>query len=654
MTVPDFQLDDEASEEASRISAAIGAATDRLRSLQHADGHWCGELEGDTILESEYLLLLHFLGRSSEVRFRKGAEYIRRQQLPEGGWAIYAAGPTDLSASVKAYFALKMAGDSPAAAHMTRARERILAMGGIDACNSFTKIYLSIFGQYEWAKCPAVPPELILLPDWFVFNIYRMSYWSRCIIVPLSIIWAFQPMCDVPDEWSIRELRCGTDTLVCAAQTGVSAPQVKRSRRERFWRAFFNTLDVVLKLVEALPIKPLRRRALEKATQWIVEHLEKSAGLGAIFPPILNTIFAFRAVGHPAEHPVIQSQLRALERLEIEDDHTLHLQPCFSAVWDTALAVHILRETGAPADDPGLLEGARWLLRKQVTTTGDWARNNPGAEAGGWFFQYENEFYPDTDDTSEVLLALDGVRFPDADEERMRQDGLARAVAWQLSMQNRDGGWGAFDKECNNEVFTFIPFADHNAMIDPSCEDITGRTLEALIGLGFDSQHPALRDAVRFLHHTQDLSGTWYGRWGCNHIYGTFLALRGLAVVDPTGHASRFERAAHWMIERQNADGGWGEMPHSYDEPMLKGVGPSTPSQTAWALLALIAAGKSDCQAVQRGIEYLLENQRDDGSWRDDYWTATGFPKVFYLRYHLYATYFPLWALGEYRDTITR
>ncbi len=642
MTVHDFPSLNETTEEAARLSASIDAATRCLSSLQHPDGHWCGELEGDTILESEYLLLLYYLGRSHEDRFCKGSEYLRRQQLPEGGWAIYVGGPTDLSASVKAYFVLKMSGDSPAAPHMARARQRILEMGGINACNSFTKIYLSIFKQFEWSKCPAVPPELILLPDWFVFNIYKMSYWSRCIIVPLSIIWAFQPTCDV---------HCSIDELRCPFPSGDGGAK-RRSGRERFWRAFFNILDFALKRIESIPVKPLRRRALEKATQWIAGHLDKSDGLGAIFPPIINTIFAFRALGHPPEHPVIQSQLRALEKLEIEEEGTLRLQPCFSAVWDTALAVHILNATGTPSDDPRVLAGARWLLDKQVTRMGDWKRNNPAGEIGGWFFQYANEFYPDTDDTSEVLLALDAARFPDAEEERKREEGIARGLAWQLTMQNKDGGWGAFDKECNNEVFTFIPFADHNAMIDPSCEDITGRTLEALIALKFDPQHPAVRGAVRFLHQTQDFSGTWYGRWGCNYIYGSFLALRGLAAVDPNGHDTRFERSARWMIERQNPDGGWGEMPHSYDDPMLKGVGPSTPSQTAWALLALIATGNADSDAARRGVEYLLKNQHEDGGWRDDYWTATGFPKVFYLRYMLYATYFPLWALGEYRDAI--
>ncbi len=642
MTVHQFPVVDEVSEETTRVAAAMEAARQRLFSIQHMDGHWCGELEGDTILESEYLLLLHYLGRAHDERFRKGAAYLRQQQLDDGGWPIYAGGPTELSGSVKAYFVLKLAGDSPDAPHMVRARESILALGGVDACNSFTKIYLSIFGQYDWAKCPAVPPELILFPDWFAFNIYKMSYWSRCIVVPLSIIWAHKPTCEVP---------LGIEELYAAKR---HAEPVKRSRRERFWRGFFNVTDVVAKIAEAIPLKPLRRRALKKATAWIVEHLEGSGGLGAIFPPIINVIFAFRALGYSADHPVIKSQLDALESFEIEENGTLRLQPCFSAVWDTALAVHILRQTGTAANDPRLLAGARWLLSKQSTIDADWKRNNPEGKGGGWFFQYDNLFYPDTDDTSEVLLAIDGVRFTDHEEESARRVALDWAIQWQLSMQNRDGGWGAFDKECNNEVFTFIPFADHNAMIDPSCEDITGRTLEALVGLGFDPRHPALQAAVRYLHDTQDFSGTWYGRWGCNYIYGTFLVARGLAAVDPAAHAHRFERMVRWMNEHQNPDGGWGELPASYDDPSQKGIGPSTPSQTAWGLLSLLAAGAGDSEEARRGVDYLLRNQREDGSWRDDYWTATGFPKVFYLRYHLYATYFPLWALGEYRDATTR
>jgi len=643
MTAHDHALreSDEVAIDVAKIDAAIDAARRRLFSIQHEDGHWCGELEGDAILESEYLLLLHFLGRADEPRFRKGANYIRRQQLGDGGWSIYAGGTTDLSASVKAYFVLKMAGDSPAAPHMARARSAIRGLGGVDRCNTFTKIYLSIFGQYDWSKCPAIPPELILLPDWFAFNVYRISCWSRAILIPLSIVWARKPRCAVSAEWSIAEL--------VVSGSGGTAPGAQRPRRERFWRAFFNAVDIILKLVETIPVKPLRTRALHRASDWIVEHLEMSGGLGAIFPPIVNTVFALRSLGYPPDHPIVESQLRALESLEIEEDDTLRVQPCFSAVWDTALAAHTLRESGTPADDPRLLEAARWLLSKEVRMAGDWKRNNPEGEPGGWFFQYENEFYPDTDDTAEVLLALAGARFPSADEERARQAAIARALKWQLSMQNTDGGWGAFDKASDNEIFTFIAFADHNAMIDPSCEDITGRTLEALPALGVDSHHPAVRGAARFLLEKQDLSGTWYGRWGCNYIYGTFLALRGLAAAGEPMSAHRYQRTVRWLIEHQNEDGGWGELPRSYDEPAFKGIGPSTPSQTAWALLALLAAGHGGSEAVRRGVSYLLERQRDDGSWRDDHWTATGFPRVFYLRYHLYATYFPMWALSEAR-----
>lgn len=626
------------------LECAITAARQKLFDIQHADGHWCGELEGDTILESEYLLLLYFLGRWNvdANRVRKTCEYLRRKQLADGGWAIYEGGPTDVSASVKAYFVLKLAGDSVEAPHMERARRVILDGGGIEACNSFTKIYLSIFGQYDWNGCPAVPPELILLPEWFVFNIYEMSYWSRAIVVPLSIIWASKPVCRVPDDRRIDELH----------NSRLQPKHVSKSTREKFWRAFFTVIDRGLKAVDALHIRPFRRRAFERAERWILDHLDASGGLGAIFPPIVNTIFAFRCLGRPADDPLILGQLAELHRLEIEEDDTLHLQPCFSAVWDTALAVHCLCASGTAPDDPRVLAGARWLLDKQTTTRGDWARKNPEGQPGGWYFEYENEFYPDTDDTSEVLLALNAVRFPDPVEERRRRDSVGRAVLWQFTMQNDDGGWGAFDKGCDNDVYTFIPFADHNAMIDPSCEDITGRTVEALQYLGYPREHPVVRKAIDYLYATQTPQGTWYGRWGCNYIYGTWLAARGLAVAGEPVEGDRLQRVVRWFAERQNDDGGWGELQSSYDDPALMGVGPSTPSQTAWALLTLMELGESSSDIVRRGIDYLLDGQREDGSWFDETWTATGFPRVFYLRYHLYATYFPLWALAAYRRTV--
>jgi squalene-hopene/tetraprenyl-beta-curcumene cyclase len=612
-----------------------------LLSLQAADGHWCAELEGDTILESEYILLLHFLGRAGERRAAKAAEYLRRRQLKSGGWAIYPGGPAEVSASVKAYFVLKLLGDDAGAPHMVRARRVIQELGGIDACNSFTKIYLAVFGQYPWELCPAVPPELVLLPGWAPFSIYRMSYWSRAIVVPLSIVWASRPVCPVPSHADIAELRVAR-----------ALQKVRRPLRERAWRTVFTAADRALKLGERASLRPLRRRALRVAERWILARLENSDGLGAIFPPIINTILAFRCLGYGLDDPRVLSQTRELEKLEIEEDATLRIQPCFSAVWDTCLCARTLAqcdEKGGGSSEEALLQAGRWLLDHESRRTGDWVRNSPAVEASGWYFEYANEFYPDTDDTAEVLAALASIRFPDPAEEARRLAAVERGLAWHLAMQNEDGGWGAFDKGCDLEVLTFIPFADHNAMIDPSWEDITGRSLEAFAVLGLKRDRPVVRRAVAYLRSRQDEDGTWYGRWGCNYIYGTYLALSGLQAVGEDLRQERYRRSVSWLEGHQNDDGGWGELPASYDDPRLKGQGPSTPSQTAWALLGLMAAGRGDGLAVRRGVAYLLERQRADGSWRDDFWTGTGFPGVFYLRYHLYATYFALRALTLYQ-----
>ncbi len=631
---------DSVSTGAARTSVrnAVEAAQRYLLSIQAPDGHWCGELEGDTILQSEYILTMHFLGRTGEEGVRKTAEYLRRKQLPGGGWAIYEGGPAEVSSSVKAYFVLKLMGDAPNLPHMAKARETILRLGGIEACNSFTRIYLAIFGQCNWDDCPAVPPEIVLLPDSFVFNIYKMSAWSRGIVVPLSIIWASKPSCPVPDHAAIPELHVPR----------AKAPVVARSRKERLWRDFFTRIDLNLKRLEKANVRPLRKKALAACETWIHDRLALSDGLGAIFPPIVNTIIAFRCLGYAMDDPRLTAQIRELEKLGLEDEETQHMQPCFSPIWDTALVIEALSDAGTPSDDPVLLNAARWLLDKEVKKVGDWKKACPAAEPGGWYFEYANEWYPDTDDTAEVLTALSRVKFPGESEDLARQGAVARGQAWMLAMQNRDGGWGAFDKDCDNEVLTYIPFADHNAMIDPSCEDITGRALEALHSIGVPAGHPAVRRAAAFIDDKQIEDGTWYGRWGCNYIYGSFLALRGLLHAGEDLRQPRFQRTAEWIRAHQNTDGGWGELPLSYEDPTTKGQGPSTPSQTAWALVALFATGDRDSEAVRRGVDYLLVHQLYDGSWKDDHWTATGFPKVFYLRYHLYATYFPLRALALY------
>jgi squalene-hopene/tetraprenyl-beta-curcumene cyclase len=619
----------------SDVDRAIEAARRHLLSIQRPDGHWCGELEGDSILGSEYILTMHFLGRTHEPRVLKAAEHIRQKQLPAGGWSIYPGGPPEVSASVKAYFVLKLVGDRPDAPHMQRARRAILDRGGIEACNSFTKIYLAIFGQYDWERCPAVPPEMILLPRWFYINIYEMSSWSRAIFVPLSIVWAHKPRCPVRPEAGIAELH-------------VPVPPALDRGDRGFLRTFFHGIDRGLKLLEKLPVKPSRELALRRAERWILERLEGSDGLGAIFPPIVYTIMALRCLKYSTEHPTVRQQVRELEKLEIEEESTLRIQPCFSPVWDTALSMNALVESGLPPRHPALQRAAVWLLHRRGHGAGDWRVKNRRRSRPGWFFEYANPFYPDNDTTAMVVTALSKVHLDGAADDARRQHAIREAYAWQLSMQNSDGGWGAFDKNCDKELLTHVPFADHNAMIDPSNEDITARILETFSCLGVDRTSAPARRALRFLLRKQEPDGSWYGRWGCNYLYGTWLALWGLRSMGESVRAPQVRRAVDWIHAAQNADGGWGELPLSYDDARHKGRGPSTPSQTAWALLGLMAGGETAAASVERGVDFLLREQSADGTWHEEYWTGTGFPGVFYLRYHLYGTYFPLLALSEH------
>ena len=656
-----------------RLQSAVEQAQHRILSLQRSDGHWCAELQGDTILESEYILLLHFLARGDDDRVdpelldagrvAQACEYLRSQQLDDGGWSTYPGGPADASPSVKAYFALKLGGDDPDAPHMRRARERILELGGIDATNSFTKIYLAIFGQWDWRRAPAVPPELILMPTWFYVNIYDMSSWSRAIVVPLAMIWALKPRCVVPEHQSIREL------------SHVRAPrQVERGRKQRFWAAFFRLVDRGIKGAERLGLfRPFRATAMDQCKSWIEARLPESDGLAAIFPPILNVIIAYRTLGYAEDHPIVNSQLEELRKYELVEGGALRLQPCLSPVWDTSLSINALLESGIRADHPAIQRAALWILEREVRQDGDWKVKNPELSPGGWYFEYANEFYPDCDDTAEILAVFSKLQMTDPEQEEKRREALERALRWQCGMQNDDGGWGAFDRECNKELLELVPFADHNAMIDPSTADITARTIEALIAHGHDYRSPEVHRALRFLCLQQEPDGCWYGRWGINYIYGTWLvlgAMRSAGVHRRDPYEGRVRRAVDWLIGQQNEDGGWGESPASYEDPSTRGVGSSTAAQTGWAMMGILAVEAERLAegghafegerlnrleaALRRGCEYLLDAQTSSGCWDDAHWTGTGFPTVFYLRYHYYDHYFPLQALAAYSALLER
>jgi squalene-hopene/tetraprenyl-beta-curcumene cyclase len=622
---------------AVQLEEAIERGVDYLLSLQHEHGYWHAELEADTTLESDYIFYLNILGKADAERVAKLANYVRRRQLPDGGWNIYEGGPAEVNATVKAYLALKLAGDAAEAPHMLRARERVLALGGLERTNSFTRFYLALVGAIDWKLVPAIPPELVLLPDWFALNIYEMSSWTRAIVVPLTILYAHKPSFPLPAAARVDELFLDPRRRLPAFDWDTNLFS---------WRNVFLAADRALKLYERLPWKPLRRRALGQARSWMLDHLERSDGLAAIYPAMMNSIFALLALGHPADDPLTAREVRELARFEIEEKDTIRVQPCLSPVWDTCIAMVALEEAGMPPNHPALVRAADWLLEKQIVGPGDWQRKNADGPPGGWAFEFRNDFYPDVDDTAFVLMALARVDYPD--RARMQQ-AIRRGTAWMLSMQNRDGGWGAFDHDNDCYVFTKVPFADHNAMIDPSTADVTARVLECLGQLGFPADHPAVARGAAYLRKDQEEDGSWYGRWGVNYVYGTSGVLRAL---EPLGLAALdfARRAVDWLRRVQNPDGGFGETIASYDDPSLKGQGRSTASQTAWGLIGLLAAGPKEDPAVERAVGYLVRTQDSDGSWSEEEFTGTGFPRVFYLKYHLYRNSFPLYALARFRN----
>lgn len=613
---------------------AIGVARAWLLARQEEPGFWCAELEGDTTLESYMILLEAFFGRRGSARSSALARVVRAEMLPEGGWAQYAGGPPEISVSVLSYLALKVAGDPADAPHLRLAREVILRLGGAERANTYTRYHLALFGQLPWTDVPAIPPEMVFLPGG-PFTVYDMSSWSRTIFVPLSILYAARPVTAIPPSCGVSELFTGGG--------GTSAP-----RGDALKRAFLG-VDRLLKACERVPgAGAVRRAAVRRAGAWILERLEASDGLSAILPAMANSVMALKVLGYDEAHPVLRRELDHLDGLLLEDpdDGSLRMQPCLSPVWDTVLASHALAQAGLGAEHPALRRAATWLLAKQTSRPGDWSRRND-APPGGWFFEHRNEFYPDVDDTCMALMVLRQARadVPPATQEAAVQRGLR----WMLGMQNADGGWASFDRENDKRWLAEVPFADHNAMIDPSTADITGRVLESLSHFPeFSRSHPVVQRALAFLRRDQTIDGAWYGRWGVNYIYGTWQVLRGVACIGEDLDAPYVRRGVRWLLDHQNADGGWGESIASYDDPLQRGVGPSTPSQTAWALMGLFAGGHTDDSAVRKGVRWLLDNQDRRGTWAQEPWTGTGFPKVFYLNYHYYRHYFPLMALAHY------
>jgi squalene-hopene/tetraprenyl-beta-curcumene cyclase len=626
------------------VQDAIARAQRHLLSLQAPDGHWIGELECDWALTAEALLFHHLLDHVNRDHEQRAVRFLRARQNPDGGWPLFAGGPSDLSATIKIYFALKMAGVGVTDPAMEAARERIRAMGGPARANVFCKILLALFGEYDWNGVPTMPAEIMLLPPpFFLFNIYEVSYWSRCVIVPLLIIMDRKPVKWLRPQQSLDEL-----WPVPREQASLRFPRVPEpfSWRGLFWKSFFIAVDDGLKIWERFSPRPLRKRAIEAARLWLEERLAVPGGLGGIYPAMANSVLALRLLGYPDDHPLVLGQLKEIEALAVQRADEMSYQPCPSPVWDTSLAVNALAESGLAPDHPALVRATEWMLSKQVALAGDWQVKRPHVQPGGWAFQYDNPYYPDLDDTAMVLMALEKVQGLDPDRLRQAKE---RGLGWFLGMQNQDGGWASFDADNNRLFLNNIPFADHGALLDPSTEDLTGRGLELLGTLGYDFGFEPAERALEFIRHSQRHDGPWHGRWGVNYIYGTWSVLRGLAAMGVDPRHEYVQRAVRWLVRHQNGDGGWGETCESYVSPELAGQGPSIPSQTAWALLSLFAAGTTAGPTVEAGIDYLLRTQRADGGWDDPFWNGTGFPRVFFLKYHLYPAYFPLWALGVYR-----
>jgi squalene-hopene/tetraprenyl-beta-curcumene cyclase len=627
------------------LDRSISSATRALLDCQKPDGHWLFELEADATIPAEYVLLRHYLAEPVAADLeRKIGVYLRRIQGGHGGWPLFQDGDFDMSASVKAYFALKIIGDDINAPHMVRAREAMRSRGGAGRANVFTKIMLALFGFIPWRALPVMPVEIMLLPKWFPFHLDKISYWSRTVIVPLLVLMAKKPRARNPKNVRIDEL------FIEPPHTVGPAPKAPQQKATWFW--FFRAVDNILRLAEPLFPKGPRQRAIDAAVAWVGERLNGEDGLGAIFPAMANSVMMYDALGYAPDHPQRAIARLSIEKLLVVHPDEAYCQPCVSPIWDTGLASHALLETGDPEAQKSVAKGLQWLEPKQVLDVrGDWIARRPDVRPGGWAFQYANPHYPDVDDTAVVVMAMD--RAAGVDAKIDHKAAIDRAHEWIVGLQSSNGAWGAFDADNEYSHLNNIPFADHGALLDPPTEDVTARCVSMLAQLGAKNT-PTMVAAVDYLKRTQLADGSWYGRWGMNYIYGTWSVLCALNAAGVDSAAPEMRRAAAWLISIQNADGGWGEDGSSYKldyrgyEPA-----PSTASQTAWALLGLMATGDIDDPAMARGIAYLQKTQGADGFWEEARYTATGFPRVFYLRYHGYRRYFPLWALARYRNLVT-
>jgi squalene-hopene/tetraprenyl-beta-curcumene cyclase len=626
--------------EFAEVEGAIRAATDAILSQQEADGHWVYELEADATIPAEYVLLVHYLAETPDLELeRKIGVYLRRIQGAHGGWPLYHEGAFDISATVKAYFALKMIGDDINAPHMARAREAVRARGGAIKANVFTRILLCLYGQTSWNNVPTVPVELILLPRWFPVHLSKMSYWARTVIVPLLVLAARQPLAQNPRAVHVPELFV----------TGVPAASPRAPHQSAGWSAFFALLDKILKAVP-WP-KGLRAMAIKECRAWTTERLNGEDGLGAIYPAMANSVMMYDVLGYPPEHPHRAIARKSVEKLLIVKESEAYCQPCVSPVWDTALVTHALMETKDARAEAAAARGLEWLKPLQILDVkGDWAEEKPEVPPGGWAFQYRNDHYPDLDDTAVVVMAMDRARHSGLAQTQY-DDAILRGAVWVGGLQSRGGGWGAFDADNSYYYLNNIPFADHGALLDPPTEDVSGRCVGMFAQLGVAQDDPRLKAGMEYLIRTQRDDGSWWGRWGVNYIYGTWSALAGLNGAGLTSDHATMKRGADWLVQIQNPDGGWGENCDSYKLD-YKGYepAPSTASQTAWALLGLMAAGEVDHPAVARGVNYLKATQQADGLWNQAHYTGGGFPRVFYLNYHGYPKFFPLWALARYRN----